>query len=470
MAFPENVVAGVSAGRDLEWGHTYRNHPVVRANPGEPVLPLALYVDGMPFTKNDGMVAFYMYSLISGARYLIAILRKSHMCQCGCRHWSSHLPMLHFIHWSLATMAEGVFPRFRPDGSPWVAADGARFTMAGQPLAARGALVMVKGDWAEFAQTFGFASWASTLAPCMACKCTATTMYDVTRVSLLSLPWSSVTSADYDLACSACERHVVVSAPQHRTLRAILRYDKRRSGAGGRALLDDFPALGLLKGDRLEPTPSLPDIGAFDSITTFPCPLLFWRKANETRARRRNPLLDDNLGIGIAIFCFDTLHTLNLGSAKSWRREAIWRMIESDIWQLGDVTQEERLALSVLRLKAVLWPWYARQRDLHGRDSVHAVEDIAPKMLGSSASHKLNTKAAETKTLLFFVVDFLRQHVGTVLGGPPLLAAGEALVDLFNIMDRSPRQMEPTAMQGLMDATKRYRVMLGKAAPRRTIC
>ena len=51
---------------DREWSDAYFNHPVVRSAPvGAQVLPLALYLDGVPFTKRDGLIGWWAYNLVS---------------------------------------------------------------------------------------------------------------------------------------------------------------------------------------------------------------------------------------------------------------------------------------------------------------------------------------------------------------------------------------------------------------------
>ena len=83
--------------------------------------------------------------------------------------------------------------------------------------------------------------------------------------SPLGMPFPDKTHAAYDQACRACELEVLV--PDRATLEALrarLEDDRRPQGARGRALLADFPALGLLKGDRLEPSVLLPDVCAVD--------------------------------------------------------------------------------------------------------------------------------------------------------------------------------------------------------------
>ena len=51
-------------------------------------------------------------------------------------------------------------------------------------------------------------------------------------------------------------------------------YDTKSNGSHGRALRVDVPQLGLLKGDRLEPSFSLADVSKLETLEV-PCDLLF---------------------------------------------------------------------------------------------------------------------------------------------------------------------------------------------------
>ena len=68
-----------------EWAASYSAHPVVRASPPGTVLPLALYIDGVPYSRHDGLLAFRVYNLITWKRHLAVVLRKPQVCACGCR-------------------------------------------------------------------------------------------------------------------------------------------------------------------------------------------------------------------------------------------------------------------------------------------------------------------------------------------------------------------------------------------------
>ena len=56
----------------------YWSHPVVMANQDHhnPVHPVALYLDGVPTHRHDGVLAVYAHSLVTDVRHLVACLRK----------------------------------------------------------------------------------------------------------------------------------------------------------------------------------------------------------------------------------------------------------------------------------------------------------------------------------------------------------------------------------------------------------
>ena len=77
---------------------------------------------------------------------------------------------------------------------------------------------------------------------------------------------------------------------------------------------NDFPSLGLLGGDRLEPSRSRRDIREFDRVPVG-TRVLFWREQNETLAKHRCPMYSPESHITIVTLSLslDTLHALNLG-------------------------------------------------------------------------------------------------------------------------------------------------------------
>ena len=109
------------------------------------VLPLALYVDGVPYSSTDSVIGIWMYNLVSERRHLLALLKKRNACRCGCRGWCSYYIFFKWLHWSLEAMAQGRYPQGRHDGKPWKESNTARAVLGGQPLQFAGALLPSRG-------------------------------------------------------------------------------------------------------------------------------------------------------------------------------------------------------------------------------------------------------------------------------------------------------------------------------------
>jgi hypothetical protein len=214
--------------RNQEWSEAYARHPaVVSAPEGEAVLPLALYVDAVPFTKKDGFLAFWLYNLISWKRHLLVVLRKSETCSCGCRKWCTLWEIFRCLAWSFGALCQGKSPDRRHDGQEWEPQDYVRIAKSGEPTV-RGALILIKGDWAEFTLTFGFPTWASAQSPCMFCTCTRETMYTIDGLTVGTFPHGLKTDEAYGAACQKCERWITISREEHKQIVESLAYDKRK--------------------------------------------------------------------------------------------------------------------------------------------------------------------------------------------------------------------------------------------------
>ena len=99
-----------------------------------------------------------------------------------------------------------------------------------------------------------------------------------------SLIWRLNRYDEYWDACKKCELEVVVSESQHRDLCRALKFDRKSGGGRGRVLTSSFPRLGLLKGDRLEPTENLRNVEDLEAVNEFPITLKFWMQSEETLA------------------------------------------------------------------------------------------------------------------------------------------------------------------------------------------
>ena len=111
-----------------------------------PPFPYAIYMDGVAYSQVDSVLAVWAYSLVTGRRHLLALVRKKHVCQCGCRGWCTYWCVLTWLHWSCRTLHQGEYPTSRHDGAPWQEGrDSERETQAGQPMPYKACLVFHQG-------------------------------------------------------------------------------------------------------------------------------------------------------------------------------------------------------------------------------------------------------------------------------------------------------------------------------------
>ena len=105
---------------DTDWSHNYLKHPAV-VTPGPPTLPGAFYVDGVPYSQNDGVIGFWFYSRVTQVRHLCVVVRRRHLCKCGCQPqgWCTLNAILTYLAWSLAALVKGQYPTMTHEQKPW---------------------------------------------------------------------------------------------------------------------------------------------------------------------------------------------------------------------------------------------------------------------------------------------------------------------------------------------------------------
>ena len=125
-----------------------------------------------------------------------------------------------------------------------------------------------KGDWAEYATTFGLSSWSDGTRPCFACTSTNDDLLNFEGCNPFGLRWRLCSTEDYDNNCDHCEIKVELSQDDHTRARNLLAFDQGQAGGRGRCLVSPIASLGLHTGDRLEPTEELPNPGeTFDTAS-----------------------------------------------------------------------------------------------------------------------------------------------------------------------------------------------------------
>ena len=410
----------------------YWDHPVVKQHAGQPVWPVALYIDAVPFSQNDSVLGFWLVCLVTGRRYCWGLLRKSVVCSCGCRGWDSFYVFWHSGHWSLAALDRACFPGARHDGTEWRPTDSKRQGLAGTSIPMPCACLYIKGDWGEFAGSLGLPPWNDSLRPCYLCNVSGPAMFTAAGNTEASLRWQANAEGDYDCACDRCSR--VVRIPDGRTRDAIgqrLEYDKRQHGSHGRSLTQSLDELKLHDGDRLEPSAGLTDVGELENLAP-PASVVFWRPSSESMSRHRNPIFSTELGLDPArCLTVDILHAMHLGVLKVWAKTTLWAVLLSGIYgQRG--TAEEQMIVALMALRSALMAWYKTRHQEYPNERLTRLNDLTPKMVGAPAAQCLKTKGAETYGLMKFLLSLLRMYTFRI--GPDwqrLLQAGEALDDII---------------------------------------
>lgn len=422
------------------------SHPAVAAAADErKVHPFCLYLDGVAYSRLDSCLGVWVYFMLSGQRHLVAVLRRCELCSCGCRGWCSLHPLFRMLAWSFSAMLDGRWPSARHDGAPWEEADADRARAGGRELGWRAVCCFVKGDWSEYCHTLGFPSWADSVAPCPFCFCQPGDLYRTTTLSAVAGPSAPKSTKHYRDACARCEVWADLRPETLEVARATLAFDKRRNGSAGRALVAPMPSAGLERGDRLEPSSSLPDVAALEA----PGRTLFWRRSKETLARHRNPLFDEGTGLGIDALGIDWLHTLSLGVFPTTLAHFVWALFDANAWGVPGGAASV-LELSVARMRAELFQWYSSEQKA-GRTHTR-VQQLLPSLFGSRQEHALKLHGSECNGFLFFSL-FLLERYGESLGAKKAMYQ-DALGSLANILTaikRYPRAVPVRAMQEFVD-------------------
>jgi hypothetical protein len=390
---------------------SYFAHPVVQGCPaGTPCIPVSLYLDAVKCTRTENVLGIWLHNIVTSRHHLLGVLRKTELCQCGCRGYCSTYPLLAAVAWSCEVLASGSLPQSRHDGAPWHANDEARRLSAGNPLGFRAAVLVVKGDLAEHCHTLSFTSWAHNEHPCMFCKVEKHDMYNWVGLSPLTFPHELKTHADWETRVQSCEVSRHFSALELQQLKGALFYDRRKNGNCGRCLAVDM--FGLQKGDRLEPNPALPFPGSLDAMTE-PTTLHFWRAGCERGIKHRNPLWRADLGITVdAVLGIDWLHSLSLGVFQEALAMFYHNVVfEHNVFGLNGPAST-MLIVAVSRISAMLFPWYG---DEAKRGVVHSrVQNLDPHLFGTAKEPKFDFHGAETNGLL----DFSLYLLGTLPSFP----------------------------------------------------
>eukprot|EP00971_Amphidinium_carterae_P347808 6490004-Amphidinium_carterae.1 len=382
---------------------SYTEHPVVKEHPNEVVMPWAIFLDGLQYSKRGSMLVITL-SLIAQdhPKLILGVLRKKLYCRCGCRGWCNLHALFASINWSLEHLAMGKHPMRdhlgnELDTEPYKA-------LAGKSLRARSIVTQLRLDWSE-CTTLGLPTWRAGDCPCLLCKVNGRGLVDFSGLSSLrETVFDPLLQADYLESCQECELQLSdINSKEWADLKILLNEDKRKQGSRGLCVSKAYHALGVKKGDRIEPTQSQPDWAAL--LESTPTRLLLWRRGSESFARHRNPILSSSITHVSMETCYaiDWMHTLCLGVHGQFVAALLWRAAEANIFKLRDKDKEDIVAKTLERLeRSNLRPFYKSKR---GATTLSQVDKLCQEMLGTREAPALSAKASETLWLLHWATD-----------------------------------------------------------------
>ena len=318
----------------------YLNHPVVQAAKAEGleslVRPIAVYWDGVAYTKNDSFWAFYCTDILTRQKFLSFLLRSEEMCQCGCRGWCSLFPLLEAWATDLKALS---------------AASPVRF-----------AVMDIQGDWPAFLQIFGLRYWSHNVHPCPLCRVNQMQLKElcVSKVTLDTLPYEEYSTNDYMHDLKNSVQVVEILSPELRTtVYQALGYRKKFRG---RVVLRDVPELGLKKHSRLMPSSTLRDVSMFE-FTEVPFVTLWWIASPDHAKLLHDCPLFEVPGISLEAWSLDLMHAWHLGPVQTLVSMGINFCLDTGLWSpKTDIDALEKRKLGMLALRAELFQWYRDQR------------------------------------------------------------------------------------------------------------
>ena len=264
-------------------------------------------------------------------------------------------------------------------------------------------------------------------------------MWDLAGYNHLGMPKGPKTLLHYQAACDSAEIHVrVTTADQLRRITTNLFFDKRLHGQRGRCLLRDIIELGLNKGDRLEPSIEVIEVLSIDAMSP-PFDLVFWRTANETITKHRNPLFNSSIGCSPGLTLgIGWLHATSLGVLQFFVMHLLHELLHLNVFGFSG-TSAVVFDLGVRRLKSELWAWYSGEEKA-GRKH-NRLTTLVGTMLGSYNDQCFKVHGAESNGLFYFCF-YLLDRFGDVLGGdrPVYFQAAAALRKVLVLIKEHPRQ------------------------------
>lgn len=432
----------------------YRAHPVTVAK-GRDSVPIGYFSDGVPHTTKDSFLVYYWSNTLTGRRYLMFAVRKSDLCQCGCKGECSIGELMRVLVWSFNALASGVHPEFNHYGEPFDF-DDHRWALRGTPLADGrcGALCEMRADLLEIVEACGFTRWSNPENPCWLCHCTRDQLFDIPATVQLGV-WAPKDAADFQLRALACRTtRIVTDRGTWQRLREALVIDGRKKGHSGRCLVRPFPELALSAGNRLLPEGQVRDVWELEHIDV-PVHLTFFNAAGDQGLNSICPLFGV-VGFSIESVQLDVMHILDLGVSQLLAA-ALFRTLLVENFTGCDFTHVElRNVYGLRQLNKRMWAYYKAHPRPRGEMS--AIGKLTMKMLGKASQPRLKAKAAETRNLIPFCAQLVVEQEAKLGGRHGMLRmATSALAAVYQVMrSEETRHMSAAGLSELQRQMSRF--------------
>lgn len=158
-----------------------------------------------------------------------------------------------------------------------------------------------------------------------------------------------------------------------------------------------------------------------------------------------------------------TLHTLDLGVAQRFCGTAMVRALCSNIYNLPCKSKGKLIARGALVMNKAIKAYYKYEREKFPWKRLSQLsKTFSHKCLFQSKRPCLKAKGGQTRCLVKFCTELMQKH-GLGTQGRLLARAGEALMDVYQVMAREPRKVSLEGRQQLVAAMVNH-VVCYKAA------
>jgi hypothetical protein len=443
-------------------------HPVTMEFGTDACWPCGYYTDKVKL----GNESFYRGSVkctLMRSSITCWVIKCPELCRCGCNGMCTVDAIQMEMNWSLNALQRNTFMESRFDKRPWPPLDKARSIRAGSALGFRGVLNEYRADLPERCAAARVKTQSGYFC-CLSCNAKATEVHDhVEEVSLFKVPWQPRTQESYleELATHLVAVHLSDDA-------------ERAAIDASLCWLDDYPwgrrvsgslgaRWGLAAKDQLVVTDVLRNPHDLMLLRT-PCTVFFFRPRRESGVSGLSIMFNvpgvpslgiDHFEVNHLAEC--TLHTVDLGIAQRFCATSIVKALTCNVYGLRQKSRLARVKRGCFKIRQDMKTYYANwQKRFPHKQLTRLSKAFSYRHLGNLKMPCLKAKGGQTRCLVRFCTELMQKH-NCGDDGKLLAQSGQALVDMYDIMEHEPRRMSLNSRRLLVQAAVNH-VTLYKAA------